>query len=189
MSARRCWFFFFFFPIVVFFIPACGGDPPNAEMGQAETAIAAVRDAGAASYAPDELAAAQRALTSARLAVEARDYRLALNDALDARDRAATAAKAAAGHKAAARANADRALRDAAVALTAESARRPASVLAGVRQAIARSEHLVQEARATFERGDYLDISRSLAEPTALLRDSRSALESAAAAKVKQRRR
>ena len=71
--------------LLVLFTTACGGDPPDKEMQQAQGAIDAARAAGAAVYATEELAAAQLALTRAEEAVSARDYRLALNHALDSR--------------------------------------------------------------------------------------------------------
>src|SRR5215217_1576123 len=86
---------------------ACG-DPPDREMQQAQSAIDAARAGGAGHYAPSEFAAAEDALKRARDAVAQRDYRLALNNALDARERAQTAAKEAADGARAARAKADR---------------------------------------------------------------------------------
>src|SRR5215470_14405074 len=74
---------------------ACG-DPPDKEIQQAQGAIDAARAAGADVYAHDEFAAAEQALKNANDAVAQRDYRLALNHALDARDRAKTAATQAA---------------------------------------------------------------------------------------------
>src|SRR6185436_8216588 len=83
---------------------ACGDNPPQIEMQQAQSAIDAARTAGADEYAHDELAAAEGALVRARTAVEERDYRLALNNSLDSRERAQTAGAQAASQKAAARA-------------------------------------------------------------------------------------
>src|SRR5689334_21875245 len=97
-------------------VAACG-DPPDKEIQQAQGAIDAAKAAGAEQYAPDEYAAAQKALKDASDAVSDHDYRLALNHALDAREHAQTAAKQAGDGKAAARGEADRVLRDAAHAL------------------------------------------------------------------------
>src|SRR3954464_6741314 len=88
---------------------ACG-DPPEKEMQQAQGAIDAARAAGADQYAHEEFAAAQEALKHANEAVEQRDYRPALNHALDSRERPQNAAKLAADGKAAARVDADRAI-------------------------------------------------------------------------------
>src|SRR4029078_2966791 len=84
---------------------ACG-DPPEKEMQQAQGAIDAARAAGADRYAVEEYTAATEALKNARIAVEQRDYRLALNHALDSLERAQEAARQAADGKAAARMNA-----------------------------------------------------------------------------------
>src|SRR5262245_63937587 len=85
---------------------ACG-EPPDKEIQQAQGAIEAAKEVGADEYAHDEFSAAQAALKNANDAVEQRDYRLALNHALDARDRAKTAARQAVDRKSAARVDAD----------------------------------------------------------------------------------
>src|ERR1044071_7652591 len=99
---------------------ACGGEPPDKEIKQAQAAIDAARGAGAAQYAKAEFAAAQDALKRATDAVADRDYRLALNHALDARERAETAARQAADAKVMARADADRDVRALTAALRSE---------------------------------------------------------------------
>jgi hypothetical protein len=142
---------------------ACGGDPPDNEIQQAQGAIDAAKAVGADQYASEEFAAAQAALKNATDAVEQRDYRLALNHALDARDRAKTAARQAADRKAAARVDADRALAAAARALTearahlktAEANRASARVLQDARRTLATAERSVQKARTNFDQGDY----------------------------------
>jgi len=141
---------------------ACA-DPPEKEMQQAQGAIDAARAAGADKYAADEFAAAQTALQKANSAVADRDYRLALNYALDSREQAQNAAKDAADHKATARTDADRALTDAMSALNdahiklkaAETARVPPRLLVPPRQAITDADAAVQKARALFASGDY----------------------------------
>ena len=97
----------------------CGGDPPDKEMQQAQGALDAARAAGADKYAADEFTAATLALTNAKEAVEQRDYRLALNHALDSRERAQNAAAQAADGKAAARVAAEREIGSAEKALSA----------------------------------------------------------------------
>src|SRR5207344_3358597 len=74
-------------------------------------------------YATEEFAAATLALTNAKEAVEQRDYRLALNHALDSRERAQNAAKMAADGKASARTEADRAINAAQAEINAVEAR------------------------------------------------------------------
>jgi hypothetical protein len=148
--------------ISVIFV-ACGGDPPDKEIQQAQGAIDAAKAVGADQYATDEFAAAQTALKNATDAVDQRDYRLALNHALDARDRAKTAARQAADRKAAARVDADRALAASARALievqahlkTAETNRVPARLVQEARRTLATAERAVQKARTSFDAGDY----------------------------------
>src|SRR5919199_6689559 len=142
---------------------ACA-DPPDKELQQAQGAIDTARAAGADQYAHDEFAAAEDALKRAHEAVGQRDYRLALNNALDARERAQTAAKEAADRKATKRGDAERELLDAMTALNeansklraAEAARAPAKALAGPRHLITDSDAALQKARAAFDQGDYL---------------------------------
>jgi hypothetical protein len=144
-------------------VGACGGEPPDKEIQQAQGAIDAAKAVGAEQYAADEFNAAQTALKNANDAVEQRDYRLALNHALDARDRAKTAARQAADRKAAERVDADRALNAAARALidaqarlkAAETARAAARTLQEARRTLATGERSVQKARTSFDAGDY----------------------------------
>ena len=81
----------------------CGGEPPEKEMQQAQAALDAAHAVGADKYATAEFKAAQAALANAQEAVTQRDYRLALDRALDSRERAQNAAKEATDGKAAAR--------------------------------------------------------------------------------------
>src|SRR3954463_713312 len=134
---------------------ACG-DPPEKEMQQAQGAIDAARAAGADQYAREEFSAAEDALKKSHEAVEQRDYRQALNTALDARERAQAAAKESVNKKATARADATQALADADAALhnsrarlkAAETAHVPPRSLTTGRKAIDNAENVVQEARA-----------------------------------------
>jgi len=143
------------------FMTGCGDDPPTKEIQQAQIAIDGARDAGAPRYATDEFTGAEAALKRAQDAVVGKDYRQALNDALDARDRAQTAAKDAADRKAAAKTEVDRSLHDAALALVdaraklkaAEAAHRPMRILVPLRRTVAEAETHVQEARTAFEIG------------------------------------
>ena len=79
-------------------------------MDQAQGAIDAARAARADRYATEEYDAAVTALKRANEAVAQRDYRLALNHALDARERAQGAAKEAADQQATLRSGAERRL-------------------------------------------------------------------------------
>ena len=154
--------------------------PPDKEIQQAQGAIDAARAAGADQYGRDEFAAAEEALRQAHEAVAQRDYRLALNDALDSRERAQNAAKEAAHNKAAARADADRALSDATAAIAAaqaklkaaEASHRPARTLREAQSVLADSVRRVQEARAAFEKGDYLAVVDAVSGTLARLGDA-----------------
>ncbi|HUK36909.1 MAG TPA: DUF4398 domain-containing protein [Vicinamibacterales bacterium] len=170
-------------------IAGCGDDPPNKELQQAQQAIDEARASGAARYSSDEFTAAQDAIKHAQAAVVARDYRQALNDALDARDRAQNASKDTVDKKAKAKVDADRALHDAALTVvdaraklrTAEAGRRlPPRVTQPLRRDIADAETHVQEARTAFDRGDYLDVIDALNTPMQRLNDSVKVLEGGA---------
>jgi hypothetical protein len=158
----------------------CGDDPPTKEILQAQQAIDNAREAGAARYATQEFAAAEDALKRAQASVTGNDYRQALNDALDARDRAQTAGKDAADRKAAAKTEVDRALHDAALAIVdaraklrqAETGRRPLRQIAPLRRSLAEAETHVQEARTAFDKGDYLDAADLLAKSRVRLDES-----------------
>ena len=71
---------------------ACA-EPPSREISQAQGALDAARAAGAEAYAKTEFQAADAALARAHAAVAERDYRQALGHALEARERARTAAR------------------------------------------------------------------------------------------------
>ncbi len=73
---------------------ACG-EPPNKEMDQAQAAIDAARVAGADRFAAADYDAARAALREAHEAVTQRDFRQALNHALESRERAQAAGRAA----------------------------------------------------------------------------------------------
>jgi Domain of unknown function (DUF4398) len=179
----------------VLLISACG-DPPDKELQQARSAIESARGAGAEAYARDEFSAAETALKSATEAVDQRDYRLALNRALDARERAQNAEKEAASRKAAARTEASRAVAAAGRALdeararlkTAEGARVAAKVVTLARRSIADNEVAVQEARTAFGQGDFAHASEVAAAATTQLRGLAKDLESATAPSSRRRR-
>ena len=142
---------------------ACGGDPPDKEIQQAQTAVDQARAAGADRYAVEEYSAAVEALKNAHTAVEQRDYRLALNDALDSKERAENAARLAIDGKAAARSAADKAVTAATAALsaaetrmkTATTSRVAARTLADAHTALDESQRRLQEARTALNSGDY----------------------------------
>jgi hypothetical protein len=142
---------------------ACGGDPPDKEIQQAQNAIDQARAAGADRYAVEEYTAAVDALKNAHAAVDQRDYRLALNDALDSKERAENSAKLAVDGKVAARSAAEKALIAASAAVTAADAKvkaagtghLPARTVTDARTALDEAQAHVQEARTALTGGDY----------------------------------
>jgi hypothetical protein len=171
---------------------ACGGDPPDKEIQQAQGAIDAARAAGADQYAHEEFTAAQEALKHANEAVNDRDYRLALNYALDSRERAQNAAAMAADGKAAARVDADRALNAATTAVnelaqklkTPDAARRASSP----RKGLADGQQALQEARAAFAKADYLTARKKAGEASEAVAAVNKSLEPATGAGTRRRR-
>ena len=167
---------------------ACGDDPPEKEIQQAQGAIDAARTAGADDYARDELAAAEGALKHAREAVDQRDYRLALNNALDSRERAQTAEKEAADQKTTARAEAQRALAATSATLAqtkaklkaAETARAATRTLSEARHSVADGDKAMQEARAAFDLGNYRGVTSAMNASTARLVAAAHDLDTAA---------
>jgi hypothetical protein len=144
-------------------VAACG-DPPNKEMDQAQGAIDAARAAGADRYASTEYTAATEALKRAQDAVAQRDYRQALNEALDSREHAQNAAREAADTRAQLRGEVERDMAQIA-ALIAEANSRlaaatrtrvPRRVLDAQRKELAAVDQSVQKAGAAMRADDYL---------------------------------
>ena len=156
---------------------ACA-EPLDKEMHQAQGAIDAARAVGAETYAPDEFKAAVDALTHAQDAVAQRDYRLALNHALDSRERAQAAAKQAADQQAAQRSAAERRLTEATALLAianerlsaATAARIPRRSLTQPRAGIDAAQITLQKAGTQVAGGNYAESQRQLADAEAQLR-------------------
>jgi hypothetical protein len=164
MLPRARWFLCVFALSFVTF--ACGGEPPSKEMEEAQVAIDAARSAKADVYAVDELKASEEALQHAREAVDEHDYRLALNHALDSRERAQTAAGQAEIARVAARQAAEQGLgdvrgvlTDTETRITALDTRANARALAPVKAALVTAQNQLQEASTAFEREDYAAVA------------------------------
>jgi small-conductance mechanosensitive channel len=151
---------------------ACSA-PPTREMNQAQGAIETARAAGADRYAPEEYRAAVAALEKSREMATQRDYRQALNFALDARERAVDAARSGAERMAQVRSEAETAVRTAAQTLQIAQGRVKSSGPARaadktptpLRDAIAQAEKDLQEARSAIARQDYTparDLARAI---------------------------
>jgi hypothetical protein len=142
---------------------ACA-EPPSKEMDQAQGAIDAARAAGAEQYAAGEFKAAVDALQRSHDAVAQSDYRLALNHALDARERAQNAAREAADTKAQVRGESERTMAEVGTLVAqasmrlqaAQKARVTRRTLAGPTKALDAVEDDVQKAGALMKAGDYL---------------------------------
>ena len=173
---------------------ACA-EPPDKEIRAAQTALELARAAGADEYAHDGFRAAEDALRHARDAVADRDYRLALNNALDSRERADDAAREAATNKARAQADANRDLTKASAALSglkaqlsAAAGRAPARLLADAQSRADAEASLVQEARTALGRADYRAALKALDGSAARLTALRRDLEEAIAPPPRKRR-
>jgi hypothetical protein len=182
-------------PFMIVLVAAGCTEPPTKEMNQAQGAIDAARAAGAAEFATEEFTAAEAALARSHQAVDERDYRLALNHALDARDRAQTAAAQAADEKARVRTEADRALLsvDAALARTHErlaaatALKVPPRALAASRTQMEAAEATITAARAAFDKGDYRQTLSLLRDITARLTATSSEIDAVAEARQPRR--
>ena len=148
----------------------CSG-PPQKEIDQAQSALDLARTAGAERYASSEFAAAASSLEKAHAAVGQRDYRQALNYALDSRQRATEAARQASDGRARAKAAVEAlygqvatltnqlqaALRTAETAAPAKLLRAGQATLRGARTDL-------QKASAAMSAGNYADATKLLTE-------------------------
>jgi hypothetical protein len=150
-------------------LPACA-EPPNKELNQAQGALDAARAAGAERYAPTEYQTAAASLKAANDAVSQRDYRLALNNALDSRERAQNAARQAAETRARVRSEVERAMAEVAALLAqvntrviaAEKGRGSRRNLREAQQLLARVNADVQKAGEAMGAEDYLSVQPAL---------------------------
>ena len=164
-------------------------EPPDKERQQAADAIAAARAQKAATYAPEDLAAAERSLAGYDTAVAQRDYRLALSQAIDARDQAYTASRAAAARMVEAKASAGQLLKESESAI--DSMRRRLAVTGKnrlspgsanrLRAAITAAEPTLRQSRTALERDDFRAAATLL---TPLLQTLRQAIADADARPV-----
>jgi hypothetical protein len=143
-------------------VPACA-EPPNKEINQAQGALDAARAVGADQYAADEYKAAAAALNAANDAVTQRDYRLALSNALDSRERAQNAAREAAETRARLRGEVERSMAEVAALLAQANGRVAAAAKLKVpRRALREAQQLlagvnddVQKAGAAMQAENY----------------------------------
>jgi ABC-type phosphate transport system auxiliary subunit len=148
---------------------ACAS-PPQREIDQAQGAIDAARAAGAEQYASTEYAAATEALKQANDAVTGRDYRLALNYALESREQAQNAARTAADTRAKLRGDLERSIAET-EALIAQTRARiegpagaqiPRATRRTAQQRLKQLDGDLQKADAALKAEEYMEADRLL---------------------------
>ena len=148
---------------------ACA-NPPQREIDQAQGAIDAAQAAGAERYAPTEFTAATEALKQANEAVTGRDYRLALNYALESREQAQNAARTAADSRAKLRGDVERSIAESKALIAQTRARvdgpSGAQIPRGIRrtaqQRLKQLEGDLQKADAALQAEEYMEADRLL---------------------------
>ena len=160
--------------LVIFLLLFTAGcsEPPQKEIDQAQAAVDAARTAGADRYATADFAAAVSSLDKARASVDQRDYRQALNYALDSRQRAVDAGRQAADGQARARKTADAAYTEAATRAnalqaalrTAETNKTPAKLLKAGHAALRTARADLQKASAAISAGNFEDATKVLTD-------------------------
>ena len=148
---------------------ACA-NPPQREIDQAQGAIDAARAAGAERYARTEFTAATQALKQANEAVTGRDYRLALNYALESREQAQNAARTAADSRAKLRGDVERSIAESKALMAQTRARvdgpAGAQIPRGTRrtaqQRLKQLEGDLQKADAALQAEEYMEAERLL---------------------------
>jgi Domain of unknown function (DUF4398) len=169
-------------PIGLLLLALAGcSEPPQKELDEARSAIDAAQAAGATTYAPEEFAGATAALEKAKAAVDQRDYRQALNYAIDARQRAIEASRVvpeARTHASAAAEAEMKAIRESmahleSVLRAAGDAGVAAQELLAPHETLEAAKGVLQEARTTLD-------ARKYAEAVTLLRGVREKLDAAA---------
>ena len=153
-------------------------------MDQAQGGIDAARAAGADRYATSEYTAATDSLKRAHDAVAQRDYRQALNEALDSREHAQNAAREAADTKAQLRAEIEREMAEISILVAqantrlaaATRSRTPVRILEIQRRSLAAVSESVQKAGEAAGTGDYLAAKGALQGTTATITEVVAAL-------------
>lgn len=174
---------------------ACG-TPPHKEMDQAQGAIDAAKAAGADRYAATEYNAATQSLQLATDAVAQRDYRLALNHALESREHAQNAAREAAATRARRRGEIERVMAEvrglvaqAQGRLTvAEKGRVPRRLVSDARASLSQAEKDVQKAGAATQADDYDAAEAALSAAKQRITDLIASLEAATRPQPARRR-
>jgi hypothetical protein len=155
---------------LAFTLAAAGcAEPPQKELDQAQAAIEVAVSAGAERFATDALNGARTALIQARDAVSQRDYKLALSHALDSRERAQVATRAAGEARAALAREVDGSLTEVTAVLDrvrtrlADGGGIPRARLRRARAAETKLTASLQEARAAVTAQDFPKAQAALA--------------------------
>lgn len=183
--------------LVILVLSASCAEPPNKEINQAQGAIDAARAAGADRFAAAEFAAATDALKRAEEAVAAGDYRLALNHAIDSRERAQGAAKMSVEGRADARGQAERAIAEVATLISRAQAqlkdpdivRLNGRTLRAPRATVAAAEKMLQEARSALAGENYAAVTKALNGAAADLQAALSEIDAVASPGSSRRKR
>jgi HAMP domain-containing protein len=183
--------------LVILILSASCGEPPNKEINQAQGAIDAARAAGADRFAATEFAAATDALKRAEQAVAVGDYRLALNHAIDSRERAQSSAKMAVEGRADARGQAERAIAEVATLISRAQAqlkdpdivRLNGRTLRQPRATVAAAEKMLQEARSALAAENYAAVTATLNGAAANLQAALTEIDAVASPLSSRRKR
>lgn len=183
--------------LVILVLSASCAEPPNKEINQAQGAIDAARAAGADRFAAAEFVAATDALKRAEDAVAAGDYRLALNHAIDSRERAQSAAKMSVEGRADARGQAERAIAEVATLISRAQAqlkdpdivRLNGRTLRAPRATVAAAEKMLQEARSALAGENYAAVTKALNGAAADLQAALSEIDAVASPGLSRRKR
>ena len=175
------------------FAAACAA-PPNKEMDQAEGAIDAARAAGAEKFAATEFTAATAALQRSREAVAQRDYRMALNNALESREHAQNAARDAADARVRLRDEFRKTIAGLTVQLAAATARlnttqtrMSRATVQELQQSLASINDDLQKAGAALETEDYASMQPVLQALRDRITDALAAIDRAGAQPARRR--
>ena len=183
--------------LVIVILSASCAEPPNKEINQAQGAIDTARAAGADRFAAAEFSAATDALKRSEEAVAARDYRLALNHAIDSRERAQSAAKMAVEGRANARGQAERAIAEVATLISRAKAQLKDPDIAQLngrtlrtpRATVAAAEKMLQEARSALAKEDYATVTKALNGAAANLQAALTEIDAVASPGSSRRKR
>ncbi len=150
--------------------------PPNRELGAAESALAEAKAEGAQVYAAERFKEAEAALLAARQKVEHKDYRGALSSAVDAAEKAREAAAAVPSAKVLLKSAAETAQAEAQAALDgvlavkeeAAQSRAPETVFEALQGRVAEVEAAIQGVSDRLGEGDLLGAQKAAADLKAI---------------------